>query len=27
MVPDERVKEAVQVLHERFIEQQRPFVP
>ena len=27
MVPDDRVKEAVRALHERYIEQQRPLVP
>src|SRR6186713_1686720 len=27
LVPDERVKEAVRALHERYIEQQRPLVP
>jgi hypothetical protein len=26
-VPDDRVKEAVRALHERYIEQQRPLVP
>jgi len=27
MVPDERVKDAVRALHERFIEKQRPLLP
>jgi aspartate kinase len=27
MVPDERVKDAVRALHERFIERQRPLLP
>ena len=27
LVPDERVKDAVRALHERYIEQQRPLVP
>jgi aspartate kinase len=27
MVPDDRVKDAVRALHERFIERQRPLVP
>lgn len=27
LVPDERVKEAVRALHERYIEQQRPLMP